>query len=67
MGIGESQGSFPLFPGRYFDFEGIGMIASIAGFIDGGKSSSYAWTASMKQSRHHFSVSPAERNDRHGA
>lgn len=40
-GTGEGRWAFPLFPGRCFDLEDIGMIAAIDGFIDGGKIKSF--------------------------
>jgi esterase/lipase superfamily enzyme len=35
---------FPSSRGRYFDYEGMGMVAAIAPFIDGGRIKLFAWT-----------------------
>ena len=62
---GKSFIVFPCSRGRYFDFEGQGMIDKISGYIDCGKIKLYAIDSVDIESWYNFSVSPAERNARH--
>lgn len=56
---------FPCSRGRYFDYEGMGMIEAIAPFIDGGHIKLFCVDSIDAYSWYDFSVSPAQRNDRH--
>lgn len=56
---------FPCSRGRYFDYEGLGMIDAIAPFIDGGKVKLFCIDSVDSESWYNFAVSPAERNGRH--
>ncbi len=56
---------FPCSRGRYFDYEGMGMIEAIAPFIDGGRIKLFCVDSIDADSWYDFSVSPAERNSRH--
>lgn len=56
---------FPCSRGRYFDYEGMGMINAIAPFIDNGRIKLYCVDSIDEYSWYDFSVSPAERNSRH--
>ena len=56
---------FPCSRGRYFDYEGLGMIGALAAFIDGGKIKLFCVDSVDSQSWYDFSISPAERNARH--
>jgi esterase/lipase superfamily enzyme len=56
---------FPCSRGRYFDYEGMGMIDAIAGFIDSGKVKLFCVDSVDAQSWYRFDVSPAARNARH--
>jgi esterase/lipase superfamily enzyme len=58
---------FPCSRGRYYDYEGMGMVAAVAGFIDGGKIELFAVDSIDAETWYNFGVSPAERNARHGA
>ncbi len=58
---------FPCSLGRYYDYEGMGMIDAITEFIDGGKIKLYCIDSVDAESWYHFSISPAERNARHEA
>ena len=58
---------FPCSRGRYFDYEGMGMIGAIAGFIDAGKIKLFCVDSVDEESWYNFAVSPAERNARHEA
>jgi esterase/lipase superfamily enzyme len=58
---------FPCSRGRYFDYEGLGMIDAIAGFIDAGKIKLFCVDSVDAQSWYNFNVPPAERNARHEA
>lgn len=58
---------FPSSRGRYFDYEGMGMIAAIAPFIDGGRIKLFCVDSIDAESWYDFGVSPARRNDRHEA
>jgi len=58
---------FPCSRGRYFDYEGMGMTGAIASFIDGGRIKLYCIDSFDSQSWYDFSLSPADRNERHEA
>ncbi len=58
---------FPCSRGRYFDYEGMGMIAAIAGFIDAGRIKLFCVDSIDAESWYDFGVAPAERNARHEA
>jgi esterase/lipase superfamily enzyme len=58
---------FPCSRGRYFDFEGMGMVGEIAGFIDSGRIKLYAVDSIDGESWYNTGASPAERNSRHEA
>jgi len=56
---------FPCSRGRYFDYEGMGMVAAIAPFIDSGRIKLFCVDSIDAHSWYDFSVPPAERNARH--
>lgn len=56
---------FPCSRGRYFDYEGMGMIDAVAPFIDGGKIQLFCVDSIDEQSWYDFGILPAERNSRH--
>jgi esterase/lipase superfamily enzyme len=56
---------FPCSRGRYFDFEGQGMIDKISSYIDGGKIKLYAIDSVDAESWYNFGISTTERNARH--
>lgn len=58
---------FPSSRGRYFDYEGLGMVDAISGFIDRGRIKLFCVDSVDAQSWYNFSVSPAQRNARHEA
>lgn len=58
---------FPSSRGRYFDYEGMGMIAAVSQFVDSGRIKLYCVDSLDAESWYDFSVSPAERNVRHEA
>jgi esterase/lipase superfamily enzyme len=58
---------FPCSQGRYFDYENMGMIDAIAGFINGGKIKVFCVDSIDAESWYNFAVPPAERNARHEA
>ena len=58
---------FPCSRGRYYDYEGMGMIAAIEGFINNGIIKLYCVDSVDEESWYNFAVSPAERNARHEA
>ena len=58
---------FPCSRGRYFDYEGMGMIDAIASFSDGGKIKLFCVDSIDAESWYDFGVMPAERNQRHEA
>jgi esterase/lipase superfamily enzyme len=58
---------FPCSRGRYFDYEGLGMIKAIDRFIDGGKIKLFCVDSIDAESWYDYSVPPAERNRRHEA
>ena len=58
---------FPCSCGRYFDYETMGMVDAIAGFIDSGKIKLFCVDSVDKSSWYNFAISPAERNERHEA
>ena len=58
---------FPCSRGRYFDYEGMGMIEALAGFIDAGKIKLFCVDSVDEESWYNYAVSPRERNARHEA
>jgi esterase/lipase superfamily enzyme len=58
---------FPCSRGRYYDFEGMGMTAAIAPFIDSGRLKLFALDSVDAESWYDFARPPAERNARHDA
>jgi esterase/lipase superfamily enzyme len=58
---------FPCSRGRYFDYEGMGMIDAIAGFIDRGLIKLFTVDSIDGDSWYRFDLSPTERNRRHNA
>ena len=56
---------FPCSRGRYFDYEGMGMIEAIAPFIDNCKIKLFCVDSIDEQSWYNFGVMPGERNSRH--
>jgi esterase/lipase superfamily enzyme len=58
---------FPCSRGRYFDFEGMGMIAAISDRIDSGRIKLFCIDSVDDQSWYNFAISPGERNARHEA
>ncbi|WP_319405092.1 alpha/beta hydrolase-fold protein [uncultured Desulfosarcina sp.] len=56
---------FPCSRGRYFDYEGMGMVAAIAPFIDSGRIKLFCVDSIDAHSWYDFGVPPAERNSRH--
>jgi len=57
---------FPCSRGRYFDYEGMGMVAAIASFIDNGQIKLFCVDSVDAESWYNFDVSPDQRNTRHG-
>ncbi|MGE5255242.1 MAG: alpha/beta hydrolase-fold protein, partial [Hyphomicrobiales bacterium] len=58
---------FPCSRGRYFDFEGMGMVSAIESFINSGKIKLFAIDSVDGESWYNWGISPAGRNDRHQA
>ena len=58
---------YPCSLGRYYDYEGLGMIDAITEFIDGGVVKLYCVDSVDAESWYNFAVNPAQRNDRHEA
>jgi esterase/lipase superfamily enzyme len=58
---------FPSSCGRHFDFEGMGMVAAIQGFIDRGKVKLFAVDSVDAESWYNWDLPPAGRNARHEA
>jgi esterase/lipase superfamily enzyme len=56
---------FPSSRGRFFDYEGMGMIDAVAGFIDAGKIKIFTVDSVDDESWYNFTVLPAQRNARH--
>jgi esterase/lipase superfamily enzyme len=56
---------FPCSRGRYFDYEGMGMVDAIAPFIDGGRIKLFCVDSIDAESWYDFGIPPAERNARH--
>jgi len=57
--------AFPCSRGRYFDYEGMGMVAALSGFIDNGRVKLFCVDSIDGESWYNFSVSPEWRNARH--
>src|SRR5690606_19825917 len=58
---------FPSSRGRYYDYEGMGMIEAISGFIDRGRIKLFTVDSVDADSWYRFDLDPAERNARHEA
>ncbi len=58
---------FPCSRGRYFDYEGMGMIDAISGFIDRGVVKLFTVDSIDSDSWYRFDLAPRERNRRHDA
>ena len=58
---------FPCSRGRYFDYEGMGMIGALTGHIDSGRIKLFCIDSVDADSWYNFQVSPAERNACHEA
>lgn len=58
---------FPSSRGRFFDYEGMGMIDAISHTIKAGKVKLFSVDSVDAESWYNFDVSPEERNDRHEA
>jgi esterase/lipase superfamily enzyme len=58
---------FPCSRGRFFDFEGMGMVAAIASYIRAGKIKLFTIDSVDSESWYNWGVSPADRNARHEA
>ncbi|MFH2219467.1 MAG: alpha/beta hydrolase-fold protein [Pseudomonadota bacterium] len=58
---------FPCSRGRYFDYEGMGMINAIAGFINDGRIKVFCVDSIDAESWYNCTVPPADRNARHEA
>ena len=58
---------FPCSSGRYFDYEGMGMVQAISGFIEGGRIKLFCVDSVDAESWYDFGIPPAERNARHEA
>ena len=56
---------FPCSRGRYFDYEGLGMVAAITPFIDGGHIKLFCVDSIDNESWYNFAVPPHQRNARH--
>jgi len=56
---------FPCSRGRYFDYEGMGMVAAIASFIDNGHIKLFCVDSVDAESWYNFNVPPDQRNARH--
>jgi len=58
---------FPSSRGRYFDYEGMGMIEAVSGFINNGTVKLFCVDSVDGESWYNFNISPADRNARHEA
>ncbi|MCF7792177.1 MAG: hypothetical protein K9L78_02185 [Victivallales bacterium] len=58
---------FPCSRGRFFDYEGMGMVDKIKHHIDSGLVKLYAIDSIDSESWYNFSALPGERNERHEA
>jgi esterase/lipase superfamily enzyme len=58
---------FPCSRGRYFDYETMGMVAAISGFIDSGRIKLFTVDSVDAESWYNLEVPPAARNARHEA
>jgi esterase/lipase superfamily enzyme len=56
---------FPCSRGRYFDYEGLGMIDAVAGFINAGRIKLFCVDSVDAESWYNWAVSAADRNARH--
>jgi esterase/lipase superfamily enzyme len=64
---GQSFVVFPCSRGRYFDFEGRGMVDKISYFINSGKIKLFSIDSVDTESWYDFSILPGDRNARHEA
>ena len=58
---------FPCSRGRYFDYEGMGMIEAVSGFINSGKIKLFCVDSIDEESWYNGSIPPGDRNARHDA
>ncbi|MDA8138331.1 MAG: alpha/beta hydrolase-fold protein [Desulfobacteraceae bacterium] len=58
---------FPCSRGRYFDYEGMGMIGAIAAFIDGGRIKLFCVDSIDNETWYNFAIAPTGRNERYEA
>lgn len=56
---------FPCSRGRFFDYEGMGMIEAISGFIEAGKIKVFTVDGIDSESWYNMSILPGDRNARH--
>jgi esterase/lipase superfamily enzyme len=56
---------FPCSRGRYFDYEGMGMVSAVEDFITSGRVKLFAVDSLDAESWYDFAVTPAARNARH--
>ena len=56
---------FPCSRGRYFDYEGMGMIDAVSRFINGGRIKLFCVDSVDSESWYNFDIPPRERNARH--
>ncbi len=64
---GEPYIVFPCSRGRYFDYEGMGMIDAVSGFIEAGSIKLFCVDSVDQESWYNYAISPSERNARHEA
>jgi esterase/lipase superfamily enzyme len=58
---------FPCSLGRYYDYEGMGMIEAISDHISSGRVKLFCVDSLDAETWYNFAVSPGQRNDRHEA
>ena len=58
---------FPCSRGRYFDYEGLGMVDAIAGFINAGNIKLFCVDSVDEESWYNYAIAPSDRNARHEA
>lgn len=58
---------FPCSRGRYYDYETMGMVGAVSGFIDSGRIKLYCVDSIDSESWYDFNVPAAMRNERHEA
>ena len=64
---GEPLVVFPCSRGRYFDYEGMGMIDAISPFINGGKIKLFCVDSVDEASWYNFDLAPSQRHAQHEA